>query len=137
MSKIQILIGPQEVILFSDVKQIYNECKWGWPGDALAQQALNASYRVVIAYREGLPIGFARAISDGVAYALIVDTMVVPSSQNAGVGKKIMQALLAALSEGGVAFAKLISSKEGKPFYEKLGFQTRSSDEPGMILPLK
>jgi ribosomal protein S18 acetylase RimI-like enzyme len=103
----------------------------------LAKRAFDASFVYVLAYEEKTPVGFCRAISDGFAYALIVDTMVVPSRQRSGIGSAMMETLLKFLQEKKIVFTNLISSKEGKAFYEKLGFRTRSLDEPGMVLSLR
>jgi len=137
VSKLRIALSSDEKIPLAHIKHIYETCKWGWPTDTLAQKALANSYIGIVAYDEQTPVGFTRVISDGVAYALIVDTMVIPSHRKCGAGTLIVKAALDYLKKSGVGFAKLISSKEGKKLYETLGFEARPSDEPGMVMSLR
>ncbi|MEK6707051.1 MAG: GNAT family N-acetyltransferase [Bdellovibrionota bacterium] len=132
----RIIISPLNDIPLGDIKHVYQECRWGWSSDDLAVKALRGSFKSVIVYDGDSPVGFCRSISDGVAYALVVDTMVVPAYQKKGIGTLLMKTLIDSLKQSGVGFIKLISSKEGKDFYEKLGFKARSQDEPGMMMSL-
>ncbi|MBF0315567.1 MAG: GNAT family N-acetyltransferase [Oligoflexia bacterium] len=102
----------------------------------MIKTAIDGSYVVALAYIDSTPIGFARIISDGVAYALLVDTMINPKFQRKGIGTKIVEQLIHYCKERKIFMMKLISSKEGKIFYQKIGFKSCSSDEPGMILNL-
>lgn len=135
---IKILISPSEEIPLDHIRSIYDACRWGWPStDALVQKAFENTFVRVIAYDGDIPVGFARAISDGLAYALVVDTMIIPQKRGSGLGTAIMKVILEYLKQSGIGFVKLISSKEGKEMYEKLGFKARSQEEPGMILSLR
>lgn len=137
MTKIRIAISPHEQISLNDVRQVYEACKWGWQGDSLVEKALAGSFVRILAYEGKLPIGFSRAISDGSAYALVVDTMVIPSKQKSGVGTAMMRAMLMYLKENQIGYVKLISSKDGKHLYEKLGFKARPAEAPGMLMSLQ
>ena len=71
-------------------------------------------------YAEGQMVGFGRAISDGQSQSAIYDVVVLPEFQGRGVGKAVMQALLAKLPQGG---AVLIYAAPGmQDFYRKFGF---------------
>jgi GNAT superfamily N-acetyltransferase len=56
---------------------------------------LDAAWRVAGAYRDGELVGFARAVSDGVAFGYLADVFVVPSARGAGVGVALVEAVLA------------------------------------------
>ncbi|QOX77466.1 GNAT family N-acetyltransferase [Trichlorobacter lovleyi] len=84
------------------------------------QQAFEASHTVVFLYHNQQMIGFGRAISDGVYQAAVYDVAVVPQYQGHGLGRTIMQAILARVSHCNVI---LYASIGKEPFYRSLGFR--------------
>jgi GNAT superfamily N-acetyltransferase len=81
----------------------------------------NSLYRC-FAFSDGALIGAARAISDGVTYAVVFDVVVLPGWQRQGVGTQIMQYLLdRARADVHSVILYAIPGREG--FYEKLGFR--------------
>jgi predicted N-acetyltransferase YhbS len=74
----------------------------------------------VFAWDEGRLVGAARAISDGIYHAMLCDVLVLPAYQGQGIGRELVQRILAEL--GGI---KLLTTaafgKEG--FYRRLGFR--------------
>jgi GNAT superfamily N-acetyltransferase len=134
--QVEILKGTTFPAL--DIKRVYQACKWGWPeADEPLLKAMCKSHLCAIAYERDEPVGFCRVISDGYVYALVVDTLVVPSSRKKGIGTLLIQTALAELKKDGITFVKLISSEEGRPLYEKCGFEVCSNAAPGMILSLR
>lgn len=81
--------------------------------------AFRNSYAVVFAHNDGKMVGAARATSDGVFYASIFDAVVAPEHQSCGVGRLMLEALIAKLPVERI-FLTSVFGKEG--FYEKLGF---------------
>lgn len=81
--------------------------------------AFRNSYAVVFAHKDGELVGAARALSDGKFYASIFDVAVAPEHQGSGVGRQMVQALLARLPVERV-FLTSVFGKEG--FYERFGF---------------
>jgi len=72
------------------------EAYWGRSrtrADVEAQ--LDSAWRVVGAYRGGAMVGFARAVSDGVAFGYLADVFVLPSARGAGTGVALVGAVLA------------------------------------------
>ncbi len=78
---------------------------------------------IVAALEEGRLLGFARAISDGVARAWIYDVIVQPAVRGRGIGRLVMQALLAHPGLVGVGRVCL-TTRDAEPFYVPMGFRT-------------
>jgi GNAT superfamily N-acetyltransferase len=76
--------------------------------------------RVVGLYRDGEQIGFARAVSDGVAVAYLADVYVLPADQGRGLGKELVRELV----EGGpLAHVRwLLHTRDAHGLYEQFGF---------------
>lgn len=83
------------------------------------RRAFANSYVCCFARVDGRLVGAARAMSDGVYYATVLDVAVDPGFQGAGIGRMMMRALLRRLPFAKV-FLTTVPGKEG--FYEKLGF---------------
>jgi ribosomal protein S18 acetylase RimI-like enzyme len=84
------------------------------------RQAFEASYATVFVYDGDSLVGFGRAISDGVYQAALYDCAVAISHQGQGIGRKIVEHLLARL-EGCNVILYASPGKEG--FYERHGFR--------------
>lgn len=98
---------------------IYARAPLGERSAADLKRAFANSYVCCFAWVDGKLVGAARATSDGVFYATVVDVAVDPGFQGAGIGRKMMKALLRRLPFSKV-FLTSVPGKEG--FYEKLGF---------------
>ena len=84
------------------------------------QKAFEASYCTVFLFDQELMVGFGRAISDGVCQAAIYDCAILTSYQGQGLGKLLIQKILAKLPNCNVILYAA-PGKEG--FYQKLGFR--------------
>jgi GNAT superfamily N-acetyltransferase len=103
------------------------------PADRLAASLAHAWY-AVCARRGGQIVGTGLVLSDGVLHALIVDVIVLPEMRGRGVGTEIMKRLVARCQEAGVLQVQLFSARGKRGFYERLGFEARPDDGPGMEL---
>ncbi|MDH5228821.1 MAG: GNAT family N-acetyltransferase [Gammaproteobacteria bacterium] len=72
------------------------------------------------AYDEQKLIGAGRALSDGIARAIIFDVVVQPSYQGRGIGSQIIQNLIDQ-TDAGVTMLYAAPGKEG--FYQRFGFR--------------
>jgi len=90
------------------------------PAEALKTVFSNSRYKCFI-YADGKLVGVGRALADGLDCSYICDIAVHPECQGTGLGKAIVEKLVA-MSEG---HKKIIlyanPGKEG--FYSKLGFR--------------
>jgi ribosomal protein S18 acetylase RimI-like enzyme len=77
------------------------------------------SYAVVVAYAGERIIGTARALSDGVCNAYVVDVWTLSEFRGCGVAREMMKMLEARL-EGQHVY---LFTDDAQGFYEKLGFR--------------
>ncbi|MDR3304783.1 MAG: GNAT family N-acetyltransferase, partial [Clostridiales Family XIII bacterium] len=86
----------------------------------LHKKAFENSYTAVFLYDGETLIGLGRAISDGAYEAAIYDIAVAPDYQGRGLGRTILETLLADLK----GFNAILFAAPGKvPFYGRLGFR--------------
>ncbi|XP_068655544.1 GCN5-related N-acetyltransferase 1, chloroplastic [Aristolochia californica] len=83
------------------------------------------------------PVAFARATGDGVFNAIIWDVVVDPSYQGIGLGKVIMERLVAELLQKGITNIALYSEPKVLGFYRPLGFATDPDGIRGMVYSRK
>lgn len=104
--------------------------RWRTPADIEAQLA--ASWRVVGVYEEGgAQVGFARAVSDGVAFAYLADVVIDPAHRGHGLGKLLVQTMI---DDGpGADFRWTLFTSDAHGLYEQYGFQT--PDATAMVRP--
>lgn len=85
-------------------------------------QQLDAAWRVVGAYQTvgGQMVGFARAFSDGAAFAYLADVYVDRSKRGNGIGAGILRVMI---DEGpGRDFRWMLHTKDAHTLYAKFGF---------------
>jgi GNAT superfamily N-acetyltransferase len=95
----------------------------------------NSLFSVCVIHKDQV-VGFGRVVGDGGVFFYIQDIVVLPQFQGKGLGKRIMNAIMAYL-ESHVhrgAFIGLMAAKGVDGFYEKFGFSARPSERygPGM-----
>lgn len=100
-------------------EQVY-WARWRGPDEINAQ--FDSAWRVVGAYHResGRLVGFARAVSDGVALAYLADVFVDPDHRGAGVGVALVKAMI---DDGpGAAFRWMLHTEDAQGLYRKFGF---------------
>jgi GNAT superfamily N-acetyltransferase len=83
---------------------------------------LGSAWRVVGAYEteSGRLVGFARSISDGVAYAYLSDVFVVPAARGRGLGRELVATMI---DRGpGAGFRWTLHTSDAHGLYSKFGF---------------
>jgi GNAT superfamily N-acetyltransferase len=92
--------------------------RWRSKDDVAAQIA--ASWRVIGAYVEGEQVGFARAISDGVALAYLADVYVIAAHRGRGVAQALVRAMV---DDGpGSDFRWMLHTRDAHDLYRRFGF---------------
>lgn len=97
---------------------------WGrWRTRTVFEHQVAGAWRVVGAYEQesGAMVGFARALSDGVAIAYLADVYVHPDHQGRGLGRAIVQRMI---DEGpGAAFRWMLHTRDAHEVYRPFGFE--------------
>ena len=101
-----------------------------------AQQGLSKTLFGICIIHDEAVVGIGRVIGDGGLFFDIVDVAVVAEHQRRGVGKMIMDGLMAYIEVNArpSSLVCLMANKGIAPFYEKYGFKAREADMPGMII---
>jgi GNAT superfamily N-acetyltransferase len=94
----------------------------GWWPERTAEQveAVLRTGPAVGAWDGGALVGFGRAVTDGVLRAYLEDVVVAPGYRRTGLGRRIIDGLLAEL--GPVPVISLFCAADLAPFYEGAGF---------------
>lgn len=96
---------------------------WGrWRERGDFEQQIRGAWRVAAAYEtaSGRTVGFARAISDGVAFAYLADVYVEPSVRGRGLGVELVRFMI---EQGpGRAFRWTLHTRDAHSLYERFGF---------------
>ncbi|KAJ4791859.1 hypothetical protein LUZ62_043105 [Rhynchospora pubera] len=79
------------------------------------------------------PVAFARATGDGVFNAVVWDVVVDPSYQGIGLGKAVMERVIADLREKGIVNIALYAEPRVISFYRPLGFIPDPDGIKGMV----
>lgn len=110
----------------------------GWRAvgaEASARGLRNSLYSVVIEHH-GEAVACGRIVGDGGVYFYVQDVVVLPPWQGRGLGRRVMDAVMAWLraeARGG-AFVGLMAAQGVAAFYERYGFAERAAGAPGMYL---
>ncbi len=110
------------------------EAYWGKSRSRADFEAQMASaWRVVGVYESatGRQVGFARAISDGVAFAYLADLFILADARGGGLGKELVATMI---DRGpGAGFRWTLHTSDAHELYRKYGFaepDTRYMERP-------
>ena len=128
---------PAVISLFDNIEQeevlaLYTANHWSSaekPVQLLA--ALRNSHALVTARVSGTLVGIGNAISDGHLVAYFPHLLVHPDFQGQGIGRQMMQTLLAKYQ--GYHQLMLVADGQALDFYRRLGFARAGQTEPMWI----
>ncbi|MFH5821236.1 GNAT family N-acetyltransferase [Georgenia sp. AZ-5] len=110
------------------------EAYWGrWRSRADVEAQVRAAWRVVGVYAAatGEQVGFARAVSDGVAFAYLADVYLLPGHRGAGLGQRLVRAMV---EDGpGAHFRWTLFTEDAHELYRRFGFT--EPDRTAMVRP--
>jgi ribosomal protein S18 acetylase RimI-like enzyme len=112
----------------SELRQLFNRAAF-WAQERSIEDlgiALANSEPVVSAWDEGRLIGCARATSDGIYRAAIWDVVIDPEYQRMGLGRKLLNILLAHPHLSRVEKVYLMTTHH-QAFYERAGFEVNKT----------
>ena len=96
------------------------------------EAALAGSWATCAAYAGDQLVGFGRVISDGMLHAYLNEMIVAPDHQGLGIGRGILDRLVAHCLDHGVTDIQLFCAEGKEAFYRKGGFVPRGPGRPGM-----
>lgn len=98
-----------------------------------AEKSLQATTFCVSAFEDGELIGMARVLGDGIICFYVGNVMVRPDRQREGIGREIMEEIMAYLDEHAAkgAIASLLSIAGKEEFYTQFGFAKRPDENQG------
>ncbi|HKC29981.1 MAG TPA: GNAT family N-acetyltransferase, partial [Jatrophihabitans sp.] len=113
---------PSRIDVDAAWRYLNTDAYWGrWRQFADFAQQLASAWRVVGCYAaDGSMVGFARAISDGVALAYLADVYVDANHRGRRLGTRLVQVMI---DEGpGRHFRWMLHTRDAHGLYAKLGF---------------
>jgi GNAT superfamily N-acetyltransferase len=86
------------------------------------ERLVREASRVVGVYHEGRQVGFARAVTDGVAFVYLADVYVLPEHRGRGLGLELVREMV---ERGPFADRKwILHTEDAHDLYRRLGFDT-------------
>ena len=114
---------PERIDLNATWDFLSTQAYWGtYRSRADFEAQLASAWRVVGVYETdtGRQVGFARAISDGVAFAYLADVFIVSEARGAGLGKERVATMI---DRGpGAGFRWTLHTSDAHGLYRKYGF---------------
>lgn len=86
------------------------------------QRAIEQSLKVITAWHEQTLIGLIRGVGDGETILYVQDLLLLPEYQNQGIGKELVDRLLAVYPEVRQKVLMTDEAPNVRDFYEKCGF---------------
>ncbi|MCL2856504.1 MAG: GNAT family N-acetyltransferase [Oscillospiraceae bacterium] len=113
----------------------------GWATFPLeaAQRSLEQTPFCVCAFAGEQLVGMGRVLGDQVITFYVGNVMVTPEYQGSGVGRQIMERIMAYLRRNAVpgAIASLLAMPGIEDFYEQYGFERRPDERTGSGMSLR
>jgi GNAT superfamily N-acetyltransferase len=130
----------ENVLTAKDFIALRVSAGWGELLEQQAQDALKNSLFTISVMDQGQVIGMGRLVGDGVYICYVQDLVILPNYQEKGIGKSIMERLIAYTKEHGVPETNvtlgLFAAKGKEEFYQKLGFTIRPNENRGAGMEL-
>lgn len=103
----------------------------GIPADTV-DRAIDSSL-VFGAYDGGAQVGFARVVTDGATFAWLADVFVVDEARGNGVGKRLVEAVVAHPGTQGVR-RFLLGTADAHGLYERYGFSRLVGEQADFLM---
>ncbi len=99
------------------------EAYWAtWRTKADVRAQIEGAWRVVGCYDHHRMVGFARALSDGVALAYLADVYVLAEHRGQGLGEALVREMIE--NGAGCEFRWMLQTADAHELYRKFGFTT-------------
>jgi len=109
-----------------EVLGLFKSAWWAASRDLSGVRAMLERSDVVVALHvDGELAGFARALTDEVYLAIILDVIVAPAYRGTGLGAALMDAIVNHPKVSGARSIELVCQPDLMPFYRRWGFTDR------------
>ena len=121
-----------------DFYALYTSAGWGNPSLEQIEVALTNSLITFTAIVDGKVVGMARLLGDRAMSYYLKDFVIFPEYQRQGIGRQMITHIENYIrnqsKDGWVSTLELMSVKGKEPFYRKMGFEERPTENrgPGM-----
>ncbi|MDT5012761.1 MAG: hypothetical protein QOH57_4378 [Mycobacterium sp.] len=142
MAEYEVDADPGRIDMDVVWSYLHDEAYWGRGRTrANIEEQVRGAWRVVGAYADdGSQVGFARAVSDGVAFAYLADVFVLKHHRRSGLGRRIVHAMI---DDGpGADYRWLLHTGDATFLYASFGFRPtdrtvleRPAGRPSIIEP--
>ena len=133
----KVVLQSNKAISLNQLNNLYLSVGWSSRSLNELRRAMNNSSNYVAVWQneQNKPqlIGFARAVSDGVYQATLLDIVVHPDFQGQGIGKAVVKTITKQLKNAGVNDITLYASPHMADFYHKLGFVAQPNNLQCML----
>ncbi|RKD28604.1 GNAT family N-acetyltransferase [Lacrimispora algidixylanolytica] len=130
----------ENILTAKDFVRLRVSAGWGELLEQQAQDALKNSLCTIAVMDQGQVIGMGRLVGDGVLICYVQDLVILPKYQGKGIGKSIMERLIAYTKEHGIPETNLtmglFAAKGKEEFYQKFGFSIRPNENRGAGMEL-
>jgi len=118
-----------------EYQRIRRAVGWSTVSDEAVATGLPSALFSVVLVHDGHTVGCGRIVGDGGLYFYIQDIAVLPEHQGQGLGRAVMDAVMAFVERTAKlgAFIGLMAADGAAPFYERYGFAARPERRPGMF----
>ncbi len=119
----------------AEYQMLRESAGWYKAADGPTKEGLQEALFSLVAEEEGAAIGCGRVVGDGGLYFYVQDIIVLPAFRGMGIGRGIMNGVMAYLERtvSRNAFVGLMAARGVTGLYEKYGFEKRPADGPGMF----
>ena len=116
----------------ADIVALYKDAGW-WDDkfdDSWVPGVVTGSFRFVGAFDGERMVGMARALSDGVSDAYILDVTVLKSHRKLGIARRIVETLVDELESLEMDWIVAIGEPDAMGFYERMGIEIMDGYKP-------
>ncbi|WP_287127914.1 GNAT family N-acetyltransferase [Candidatus Cyanaurora vandensis] len=133
----RITFSTDRAIDIYELEELCDAVGWSRRPLRKVKKAIECSFCVIAMYEEYQDrrrlIGFARATSDHAFNATIWDVVVHPDCQGRGMGKSLMDRIIAELRSADISNITLFADPHVVDFYRRLGFMSDPEGIKGMF----
>jgi len=116
----------------ADIVALYKDAGW-WDekfDDSWVPGVVSGSFRFVGAFDGPRMVGMARALSDGVSDAYILDVTVLKSHRRLGIARRVVDALVGELESLEMDWIVGIGEPDAMEFYKSMGIEVMEGYKP-------